>query len=302
MNNPLVSIIIINYQQAQITCDLLDSLCDIHYTHYELLLVDNGLLKDSTARYQRHHPHVKVINSKENRGFAGGNNLAIKQAKGDYILLLNNDTIVPANFLNPMVQLMEDQAKTGIVSPKIYFYDAPNTLQYAGTSVLSFKTGRGVDPAKNTVDHGQYDQLKKVPIAHGACMLIRKAVLEDIGLLSEAYFLYYEELDFCERARQNGWDIYFTPDSYIHHLESSSVGKFSPLKTHYMFRNRWIFIRKFGGKNYWSFLAYFWLISIPLNVFRFSKNREWKHLRALWDAILWNLSKKENRTQKSINY
>lgn len=292
----------INYRQAKITCDLLDSLCDINYTHYELLLVDNGLLEDSTARYQQHHSLVKVINSKENLGFAGGNNLAIKQAKGDYILLLNNDTIVPANFLDSMVQLMKNEPKAGIVSPKIYFYDSPNTLQYAGTNTVNFRTGRGDDPAKYSQDKGQYNEMKKVSMAHGACMLIRKAVFEDIGLLSEAYFLYYEELDFCERTRQNGWDIYFMPDSYIHHRESSSVGKFSPLKTHYMFRNRWLFIRKFGGINYWPFLLYFLTVSIPLNIFRFLKKGNWKHIQALWDAVVWNLSKKEKRTQKSAKY
>ncbi len=292
----------INYHQAQITCDLLDSLCGINYSNCELLLVDNGLLEDSTTLFQQHHADVKVINSKENLGFAGGNNLAIKQAKGDYILLLNNDTIVPPNFLEPMVQLMENQPKIGIVSPKIYFYDAPNTLQYAGTNTLNFRTGRGNDPAKKSIDNGQYDQLKKVSMAHGACMLIRKAVIDDIGLLSEDYFLYYEELDFCERARQSGWDIYFTPNSYIHHRESSSVGKFSPLKTHYMFRNRWLFIRKFGGADYWPFVFYFLFVSIPLNVLRFLKKGDWKHIRALWDAVVWNLSEKENRTQKSIGY
>lgn len=290
MNKPLVSIITINYRQAQITCDLLDSLRGVQAPSYEILLVDNGMLQDESALFKHHHPDVHVLKVIENLGFAGGNNLAIQQAKGDYVLLLNNDTIVPPGFLKPMVELMEDQPNIGIVSPKIYFYDTPNMLQYAGANTINFKTGRGDDPAKFADDKGQFDEQKKVDMAHGACMLIRKNVFEDIGLLSEAYFLYYEELDFCERTRRNGWDIYFTPDSYIHHRESSSVGKFSVLKTYYMFRNRWLFMRKFGGKHYWPFVAYFLMISLPLNIIRFSLKAEWKHIKALWDGVIWNIT------------
>ena len=101
---PLVSIITVNYRQAQITCDFLDSLREIQYPHYEVLLVDNGLLEDESDKFRQHHPRVRVINSADNLGFAGGNNLAIREAAGDYILLINNDTIVPPDFLNPLVE------------------------------------------------------------------------------------------------------------------------------------------------------------------------------------------------------
>ena len=130
---PLVSIITVNYRQAQITCDFLDSLREIQYPHYEVLLVDNGLLADESDKFRQHHPHVRVINSPDNLGFAGGNNLAIREAAGDYILLINNDTIVPPDFLEPLVRVLETHSKAGMVSPKIYFYDEPRMLQYAGT-------------------------------------------------------------------------------------------------------------------------------------------------------------------------
>lgn len=295
MNEAFVSIITINYRQAQITCDLLDSLADIHYAHYETLLVDNGMEQDATSRYQQHLPTVKVINSAQNLGFAGANNLAIQQAKGDYILLLNNDTIVPKHFLAPMVALMEKRPEVGILSPKIYYYDQPNTLQYAGTARIDLTTGRGTDPAKLSEDQGQYQENKAVELAHGACMLIRKEVLEDIGLLSEDYFLYYEELDFCMRARQAGWQIYYTADSYIHHRESSSTGKSSAFKTYYMFRNRWLFMKKFNSTfHFLQFACYFLCISLPLNSLRFVWQKEWKHLQALWQGLVWNLSGQSN--------
>jgi GT2 family glycosyltransferase len=287
---PLVSIITVNFRDKLVTTDLLDSLRQISYDNIELLLVDNGMLSDERAHFEAHFPGVKVINSRENLGFAGGNNLAIAQAKGDYVLLLNNDTIVPADFLQPLVRLLEDNPRIGIVSPKIYYYDEPNRLQYAGKGNLDFRTGRGQDEAKLQIDHGQFDQLRETDFTHGACMLVRKKVFSDIGLLTEDYFLYYEELDFCLRARRSGWQLYFTPDTYILHRESASVGKFSPLKTYYMSRNRWLLISRFApSTSYCMFVAYYLGIGLPLNILRFAAKGKWEHIKALWRSVSWNL-------------
>lgn len=286
---PLVSIITVNFRQAAVTCDFLDSLQEASYPNYELLLVDNGMLKDERARFERHHPTVRVIPSPENLGFAGGNNLAIRQAKGKYLLLINNDTLVPPGFLEPMVAVMEADQQVGMVSPKIYYYDQPNMLQYAGTGHIQLHTGRGRDTAKHTMDEGQFNKQREAAFAHGACMLIRKALCDKIGLLREDYFMYYEELDFSVRARSAGWKIVYTPDAYIHHRESSSMGKFSPLKTYYMFRNRWLFVRRFGK---WTdrllFAVYFLTLGLPVNMLRFALKREWPHVKALWDGLRWN--------------
>lgn len=287
---PLVSIITVNFRQAKITCDFLDSLRAINYTHYEVLLVDNGMLEDERERFHQHLPAVQVINSEDNLGFAGGNNLAIQQASGEYLLLINNDTIVPPDFLGPLVQVLEENPRAGMVSPKIYFYDQPNMLQYAGAGRINYRTGRGQDTAKRTLDEGQFEALRKVNYAHGACVLIRREMLEDIGLLREDYFMYYEELDLSVRARRAGWEIYYTPAAFIHHRESSSMGKTSPLKTYYMFRNRWLFIRRFGkGWDYPVFLIYFLLVALPLNSFRFLSQANWAHLKSLWRGLIWNL-------------
>jgi GT2 family glycosyltransferase len=115
-------------------------------------------------------------------------------------------------------------------------------------------------------------------------------LLEEIGLLREDYFMYYEELDFSVRARRAGWEILYTPAAYIHHRESSSMGKTSPLKTYYMFRNRWLFIRRFGqGLDYPIFLLYFLFLALPLNAIRFVKQANWEHLKSLWRGLRWNL-------------
>lgn len=269
--------------------DLLDSLRAITYPAYEVLLVDNGALPDEFPDYEAHLPEVRVIRSSENLGFAGGNNLAIQEARGQYILLLNNDTVVPPNFLEPLVELMETKPDSGIVSPKIYYHEDPRRLQYAGQGQLNFVTGRGQDAAKGQLDEGQFETVRTTDFTHGACMLIRREVLEQIGLLTEDYFLYYEELDFCLRTRATGWQLYYTPQSYIHHRESVSVGKASPLKTHYMFRNRWLLVRRFGtASTYWLFFLYYVGIGVPKHLFRHMLRGEWTHVKALVRGLAWN--------------
>lgn len=286
---PLVSIITVNFRQAAITCAMLDTLRAASYPRMEVLVADNGQVADESARFSRHYPGVKVVATAQNLGFAGGNNLALAEAQGDYILLLNNDTLVPPYFLQPMVQAMEDAPRVGIVSPKIYYHDAPGVLQFAGTARLDLATFRANDPAKGSRDTGQWDDIRDIDFAHGACMLIRRALIADIGPMREDYFLYYEEIDYCLRARAAGWQIRLVPDSHIVHLESSTTGKHSPLKTHYMFRNRWLLARRFAPRReYALFLLYFFGVALPANAARFTVRRQWDHLRALWEGVIWN--------------
>lgn len=300
-NTPLVSIIAVNYRQAGLTCDFLDSLSEIDYSAVEVWLVDNGCLEDRSAVFQSHYEGLEVLNSEENLGFAGGNNLAIRKAKGRYILLINNDTLVPSDFLEPMVRLMEKDERIGIVSPKIYYADSPNTLQYAGISGIHRFTGRGLNRAKQQPDDGSFDQSGKTYFAHGACMLVRAEVFQKVGGLSEDYFLYYEELDFCEAVRASGWDIFYTAESYIHHRESSSIGKSSPLKTYYMFRNRWLFMRNwYAGFSYYLFVMYFLTIGVPWHLLKHWRKGEREHVQAILKGVRWHFTDKKIKVDEGF--
>lgn len=290
-STPLVSIIAVNFRQASLTVDFLKSLRQIDYPAVEVFLVDNGCRKDQSAFFASHYPGLRVLRSAENLGFAGGNNLAVKQAKGKYILLINNDTLVPPDFLSPMLQVMEERKEVGIVSPKIYYADTPDTLQYAGISGINRFTGRGLNQAKLQVDDGSYDYTKSTYFAHGACMLVRGEVFQQVGLLSEDYFLYYEELDFCEAVRAGGWQIMYTASSHIYHRESSSIGKANPLKTYYLFRNRWLFMRKwYSGLSYYLFILYFLTIGVPWHLFKHWRKGEKQHMQAIWEAVKWHFN------------
>jgi len=287
---PLVSIISVNFRQAEITADFLDSIQAISYQRVELILVDNGSLSDQVDFFTAHYPGLRVMVSQENLGFAGGNNLAIREATGDYILMINNDTLVPPGFLEPMVELMEERQDIGILSPKIYYADSPTVLQYAGINGISRFTGRGLNEAKLQVDDGSFDYTKPTHFAHGACMLVRATVFAAAGLMSERYFLYYEELDFCEAVRQKGWTIYYTGRSHIYHRESTSIGKFSPLKTYYLFRNRWLFMRTWHhGSSYYLFVLYFLGFGVPWHFLKHGLKGEVDHSRAIWRSVAWHL-------------
>lgn len=286
-NKPRVSIVSINYDQPEVTCEMLASLEKVSYPNFETIIIDNGSPTTTPELIQRNYPNTKLIISKKNLGFAGGNNLGLQEATGDYLLLLNNDTEVPPDFLDSMVDLMEKDPSIGIVSPKIYYYHEENTLQYAGTSPINPITSRGRHYGNKEKDTGQFNTVTETYYPHGACMLFRRSILEELGLLYEGYFLYYEEYDFSERVRNQGYKIYFQPNSYILHKESIATGKNSPLKTHYMNRNRLLFLRRnINGGTFWVAMLYFFAISLPKNTLKYLTKPE--HLKALYKGVFWN--------------
>jgi hypothetical protein len=286
---PMVSIVSVNYDQPQVTCEMLESLRKVTYPNFEILIVDNGSPTTSPGIIKEKYPEVQLIISAENLGFAGGNNIAIKQTKGDYVLLLNNDTEVKPDFLESFVELMESDKRIGITSSKILYFYEDNMIQYAGMSALNPITSRGGSDGDKEIDNGQYNNVKETFYPHGACMMIRKSVLEEIGLLYEGYFLYYEEYDFADRVRQAGYKIYYQPNATILHKESIATGKNSPLKTYYLNRNRVLFLRRNShGFTFLLAIIYFFMISLPKNTVKYLFNKA--HLSALYRGIFWNIS------------
>ncbi|MCH2082277.1 MAG: glycosyltransferase family 2 protein [Saprospiraceae bacterium] len=290
MKNPaLVSIITINFRDASITCALLDSLAHHDYPNIEVIIVDNGSLEDKTEQFQRHYPTVNVLISKENRGFAGGNNLGIQAAKGDFLFFVNNDTI----FEDGLIQNCLDAFTTpdiGVIAPKIRYFNYPDIIQYAGFTEVNPLTARGFTIGDKEKDLGQYDERKEVPYAHGAAMMLKREVVEKIGEMPDLYFLYYEELDWCVQIRRLGYKIMFEPSAVILHKESMSVGKMSALKTFYLTRNRILFMRR-TAKWYHLvlFSLFFILVTFPRWVITYLLKREWDHLKAFVRASLWNI-------------
>ena len=290
---PLVSIISINYNDAKVTMDMLASLKNLTYSNYEVIIIDNASPSDNPDIIKETYPKITLIKSKLNLGFAGGNNLGVKVAKGDYLLFINNDTIVPDGFMEPLVNTLERDKSIGMVSPKIKFHWDPTLIQYAGYTPMNHWTIRNNSIGYHQKDDGSFNTEGVTASIHGAAMMVPRSVVEKVGMMTEIYFLYYEEHDWAEMIKRAGYKIYYQPKSYILHKESLATGKSSPLKTYYLARNRIVFARRnFKATQLFVSMLFQVFISVPKNTITFLFKRQFEHLKSFWNAIGWNLSHK----------
>jgi GT2 family glycosyltransferase len=289
-SQPLVSIITVNYKQTEVTLLLLDSLSKCTYPNIEIIVVDNGSNQGLEQVLASSYPQVKCVNSTQNLGFAGGNNLGIAIAKGKHLLFLNNDTEVEPDFLEPMVELLETNPSIGMVSPKIIYFDTDHTIQYAGSTGINPYTGRGEKIGSFEKDQGQHNDTRETSLGHGAAMMLPRSVVEKVGMLPDIFFLYYEEHDWCEAIKRAGYKVFYTGKSIVYHKESISVGKASPLKTYYMARNRLLFLRRNNtGLALFTSVLFFVCLTIPKTTIKYLLKMQGEHLKAFYKGVSWNL-------------
>ncbi|MDR1170858.1 MAG: glycosyltransferase family 2 protein [Bacteroidales bacterium] len=285
---PPVSVITVNYNQSAVTCEMLESLYRSGYPNLEVFVVDNASPSDRPGIIKERFPQVNFIQSDQNLGFAGGNNIAIKQAKGEYIYLLNNDTTVPDGHIQVLVSLMTHNADYNVVCPKIKLFDDPDILMFAGFTELSPVTFRNKSYGYGEVDKGQHDKSRESAYAHGAAVILRRSVIEKAGLMNENYFLYYEEIDWSTRIKKAGYKIWYTPDTYVLHKESVSTGRNSPLQSYYMNRNRVLYImcNTSGLKKAIGFI-YQMAVAMPKNMLVHGIRGQMKNMKAVMNAWGW---------------
>lgn len=241
---PELSIITVNYNGLKDTEQLIESLRKFLTVPYELIVVDNGSVENEAVILQKRYPFVKTIRSEKNLGFAGGNNLAIGVAVGDFLFFLNNDAFVLDDSLSALIERMRENPHLGGISPKIMFADKGGGIQFAGYTPLSRITLRNYLIGYREKDFGQYDTPRPTPYMHGAAMLVRREAIEQAGVMPEAYFLYYEELEWSLKIHLKGYELEYNPSTTVYHKESSTTGQDTPLKEFYMTRNRLLFARR----------------------------------------------------------
>ncbi len=280
---PKVSIIIINWNNYNDSKECLRSLAELTYKNIEIIVVDNNSTDGSVQKLLNEQVGYTVIRNSENLGFAAGNNVGIRKAianNTDYVLILNNDTIVKNDCLEPMVSFLEKNIKVGIVGGKIYFHSNPEVIWTIGGDVKLMRGG-SVYYGNNEKDIGQYNEIKELTHISGCMSLIRKEVLKDVGLLSEQYFFRGEEWDFCYRVKKAGYKLYYIPEAIIWHKVSQTVDRFSPFDIYTAYRAKLIFINNFMPRpfNYiWISLFYMYARIYSVNKFkkmakkRFNKN------------------------------
>lgn len=255
----LLSIITVNYNGLKDTCALIDSIP--FNENLEVIVVDNASNEDEASIISQNYSRVKTIRSDKNLGFAGGNNLGIKEAKGKYLFLINNDTVFKDFNVQALIDRLESPSQIGIVCPKIRFARDNNPIQFAGYTPLSKITVRNRAIGYSEEDKGMYDTPHSTPYAHGAAMLIKREAMEKIGLMPECYFLYYEEIDWSMMFTRAGYEIWYEPACTIFHKESQSTGQNSPLRVYYITRNRLLLVKR-NWQGISKYLAYCYLSCI----------------------------------------
>ena len=283
-----LSIITINYNGLKDTCELIDTL-PLEDKSIEVIVVDNASTQDEATVIEQRYPQVKVVRSKENLGFAGGNNLGIKAAQGEFLFFLNNDTILKpqTSDFRPLINRLESSPQIGMVCPKIKFSWGAQLIQFAGYTPLSPITMRNKANGCGETDQGQYDTAHFTPYAHGAAMMVKKEVIEKAGLMPECYFLYYEELDWSMMIRRSGYKIWYEPACTVFHKESQATGQNSPLRTYYITRNRLLFTQR-NQQGMAKYISYLYLISLVAtrDVLKYAFQRRMDLVRATIRGII----------------
>ena len=233
-----VAVIIVNYNGIEDTREAIESVLK-QQVKTQIIVVDNASEGYEAEKLEKEYPKIKVIGSKNNLGFAGGNNLGIDYAleKGyEYILLLNNDTVIHKD----MIRYLLSEAGENIVSvPAMYFFSDPGILWYGGGSINKW-TGN--------VSHLVLTKKQKCSFATGCCMLIHKNILERVGKMDENYFMYCEDIDYSVRLNQAGIKIQYVPEAKLwHKVGKASGGNESAFSLYYVSRNRFACIKKFRG-------------------------------------------------------
>jgi GT2 family glycosyltransferase len=245
-----LAIVLVNWNSFELTKDTLESLQQTTYTNYDCIIVDNGSVDGSRDLIEKTFPDCIVLKSATNKGFTGGNNIGMEfalQNGYEFIMMLNNDVAVEPNFLEPLIARLNQDPTIGAVQPLIYFHHDRNKIWNAGST---FNTLLGIystpDYNKKDPGHRFKNKSKKIDWITGCAFMIRASVLKNVGLLKEAFFMYYEDVDFSFRIKTAGYKLDYEPNSVIYHLAGMSLktskrekeGFVSP-KVHYLnSRNR----------------------------------------------------------------
>ena len=249
MNNPSVAIIILNWNTSHFLKRFLPSVLSASYPNKEIYVIDNNSIDDSVSMLNEHFPTVNVLRMYSNKGYASGYNLCFSQIKADYYLLLNSDIEVTANFIEPVISLMEDDELIAICQPKLLSLDDKQMFEYAGASggwidILGYPFTRGRVLTTIEKDLGQYDSTEEIFWASGACMFIKAFVIEKIGGFYDYYFMHQEDIDLCWRTQNAGYKICVCPDSVVYHIGGGSLSWEDGFKTYLTFRNNYILLTR----------------------------------------------------------
>jgi len=243
---PLVSVIVVNYNGRHLLGDCFHSLTQQTYSNYEIILVDNGSKDDSTSFAKKHFPDVRIVKLSSNIGFAGGTNAGIREAKGEYLLTLNNDTCVFPDFIEKFIQPMMREFLVGMCASKMIFPDK----KINSTGICISRSGAAWNRGEFEQDNGQYNHVEEVFCPCAGAALYRRTMLDEIGLFDEDFFLFMEDVDLGFRGQLAGWKCIYVPEARVIHLHGKTAGYLSDVSIYYVNRNIiWNVVKNFPPRT-----------------------------------------------------
>jgi GT2 family glycosyltransferase len=242
MISPLVVNVILNTNRRQDTLACLESISASTYNNQKTIVLDNASTDGSVLAIRSVYPDVKIVELVQNMGYAGNNNVGIQEALAlgaDWVFVLNEDTILAQDCLEKLVSTAEAESGIGIVGPMVYHYDEPNIIQSAG--VMLNNNWRSIHLGQNEVDAGQFPRPHQVDCISGCAILVRRSLVEQVGVLDERFYYYWEETEWCIRAKKNGWATMHVPAAKLWHKGVQRDYQPNPSVTYYDTRN-WLLL------------------------------------------------------------
>ena len=298
---PLISIIILNYNAGNLLIDCVSSIQKSDYTNFEIILVDNISKDNSHKKCKDSFPTIKLIENKENLGYCEGNNVGLRTAKGEFVVVLNPDTIVDSNWLDELLEAYQNNGE-GLYQPKFLATSDNSMLLSTGQMIQLF--GFGYSRSKGDKDEKLFEKIEQIDYASGTCLFTSKKILKKIGLFDPFLFAFHDDLELCWRAALNGIKSFYVPKSIVYHPIEGTSFKWSPLKFKLMERNRkYCLLTLYDRSTFYKMLPA--LIVVDIAVFFFYLSKGLMKMKFLADLeILKNLkiiNKKYSENQKIKN-
>jgi GT2 family glycosyltransferase len=285
---PPVTLIIVAWNQLEKTLACLESVANLTYSHLNTILVDNGSDPPLAGAVAERFPAVEILRLPRNTGFAGGYNAGLRRAlvgASDYFLLLNNDTELATDVVEHLVAEMATAPDVGLATAKIYFADEPDRIWTVGNNLNIFMDLK--DGGENEIDRGQWSGARDIDFAPFCGILIRRAVIERVGFLDDGFFLYYEDMDYCRRARLAGYRLRLCPDAHIRHAVSASSGGLeTPIKRYWLAQSSGRYFRKHGRGARMALIIPFRLASAIKTTARLLLGGRSDIARAYWAGLI----------------
>lgn len=295
--NPLISIIILNYNSGNLLKDCVASILKITDESYEIIVVDNKSKDGSQNDCKEQFPQIKLIQNNENMGFCEGNNVGIRSTKGKFVVLLNPDTKVEKNLFKEFLSEYNRKGE-GLFQPKLLTMDEPTKINSTGNMIHIF--GFGYSRGKGVEDTNQYDDNREINYPSGACLFTSKKILDEIGILDPFLWAYHDDLELGWRAAKSGFKSFFVPNAIVYHKESSNF-KWSKKKFFLLERNRlYCLLTQYSKKTFRKLLPYLILVEIIVFFYYVKKGLFFEKIKG-YKEIIKN-RKQISTKQKELEY